>query len=54
MHNSCVGFTVLLQIETKNNGETIEGKWLTHISLLSYKHVIPMGSYFTDSNLQNR
>jgi len=38
----------------KNNGETIEDKWLSHISLLSYKHVIPMGSYFTDSNLPDR
>ena len=39
--------------DLKNNGEYIEEKCLSHISLLSYKHVIPMGTYFVDNNLQD-
>jgi hypothetical protein len=34
--------------QLKNNGEFIDDKCLSHISLLPYKHVIPMGTYFVD------
>jgi TnpA family transposase len=34
--------------QLRNNGEDISDEALSHISLLSYKHVIPMGTYFTD------
>ena len=37
---------VISQRET--NGEKIEKSWLPHISLLSHKHVIPMGTYFVE------
>ena len=30
------------------NGENISDEALSHISLLPYRHVIPMGTYFTD------
>jgi TnpA family transposase len=32
------------------NGETIGQDTLKHISLLPYKHVIPMGTYFAEPN----
>lgn len=34
----------------KDNGTFIDEKSLSHISLLPYKHVIPMGTYFVDKN----
>ena len=34
----------------KDNGSFIDEKSLSHISLLPYKHVIPMGTYFVDKN----
>lgn len=33
----------------KANGETIDEETLSHISLLPYKHVIPMGTYFVEA-----
>lgn len=38
--------SIINQLEA--NGEKIEESWLSHISLLSYKHVIPMGTYFVE------
>lgn len=35
--------------QLKNNGEKISNETLSHISLLLHKHVVPMGTYFTDS-----
>jgi len=35
--------------QLKKNGETISDKTLTHISLLLHKHLITMGTYFTDA-----
>ena len=32
----------------KANGEKISDEALSHISLLSYRHVVPMGTYFVD------
>lgn len=37
---------VISQLE--KNGDKIEKSWLPHISLLSHKHVIPMGTYFVE------
>jgi TnpA family transposase len=37
--------------QLRNNGERISDESLSHISLLSHKHVIPMGTYFTDTLL---
>ncbi len=37
--------------QLRKNGEEISNESLSHISLLSYKHVIPMGTYFTDTLL---
>lgn len=34
--------------QLRKNGESISNETLSHISLLPYKHVIPMGTYFTD------
>lgn len=34
--------------QLRQNGESISDETLSHISLLSHKHVIPMGTYFTD------
>jgi hypothetical protein len=34
----------------KDNGTFIDEKSLSHISLLPYKYVIPMGTYFVDKN----
>ncbi len=34
--------------QLRENGEHISDETLSHISLLPYKHVIPMGTYFTD------
>ena len=34
--------------QLKKNGEVISDKTLTHISLLSHKHLITMGTYFTE------
>jgi TnpA family transposase len=31
-------------------GKKIEKEWLFHISLLLFKHVIPMGTYFVERN----
>ena len=36
----------------KQNGETISDETLTHISLLPHKHLITMGTYFTDSTIE--
>ncbi|WP_154669248.1 Tn3 family transposase, partial [Legionella bozemanae] len=35
--------------QLKNNGEVISDNTLTHISLLPHKHLITMGTYFTDA-----
>jgi hypothetical protein len=35
--------------QLKNNGEVISDNTLTHISLLPHKHLITMGTYFTDT-----
>ena len=37
--------------QLRNNGEKISDEAISHISLLSHKHVIPMGTYFTDTLL---
>jgi TnpA family transposase len=37
--------------QLRKNGENISDESLSHISLLSHKHVIPMGTYFTDTLL---
>lgn len=37
--------------QLKQNGETINDETLTHISLLPHKHLITMGTYFTDSTI---
>ena len=34
--------------QLQQNGETINNDTLKHISLLPYKHVIPMGTYFAE------
>ncbi|MCP4489162.1 MAG: transposase [Gammaproteobacteria bacterium] len=34
--------------QLRKNGESISDETLAHISLLPHKHVIPMGTYFTD------
>ena len=36
----------------KQNGETISDETLTHISLLPHKHLITMGTYFTDITIE--
>jgi hypothetical protein len=36
----------------KQNGETINDETLTHISLLLHKHLITIGTYFTDSSIE--
>ena len=38
--------------QLKKNGERISDKTLSHISLLPYKHIVPMGTYFIDSDLK--
>lgn len=35
--------------QLRANGEEISDEVLSHISLLAYKHVIPMGTYFVDA-----
>jgi len=37
--------------QLRKNGEGIDNESLSHISLLPYKHVVPMGTYFVDSGL---
>lgn len=37
--------------QLKKNGEVISDETLTHISLLPHKHLITMGTYFTDSTI---
>ena len=34
--------------QLKASGTLIDERCLSHISLLPYKHVIPMGTYFVD------
>lgn len=38
--------------QLKKNGEVISDKTLTHISLLLHKHLITMGTYFTDAAIE--
>tara|TARA_Y100000815_G_scaffold241752_1_gene238212 strand:- start:353 stop:850 length:498 start_codon:yes stop_codon:yes gene_type:complete len=38
--------------QLKKNGEAISDKTLTHISLLLHKHLITMGTYFTDTAIE--
>lgn len=38
--------------QLRKNGELVSDKALSHISLLLHKHVTPMGTYFTDSIIQ--
>lgn len=38
--------------QLKENGETISDNTLTHISLLLHKHLITMGTYFTDGAVE--
>jgi TnpA family transposase len=38
--------------QLKQNGETMSDETLTHISLLSHKHLITMGTYFTDGSIE--
>jgi TnpA family transposase len=38
--------------QLKHNGEMISDKALTHISLLPHKHLITMGTYFTDGTIE--
>lgn len=38
--------------QLKKNGEIINDKALTHISLLLHKHLIMMGTYFTDTTVE--
>ena len=38
--------------QLKKNGEVISDKTLTHISLLPHKHLITMGTYFTDTAIE--
>lgn len=35
--------------QLRKNGENISNKSLSHISPLSHKHVIPIGTYFIDT-----
>lgn len=39
--------------QLKDNGESISDKSLSHISLLPRSHVIPMGTYFVDGDIEN-
>ena len=34
--------------QLRKNGETISNETLSHISLLPHKHLITIGTYFTD------
>lgn len=38
--------------QLKNNGEEISDRTLTHISLLPHRHLITMGTYFTDNTIE--
>lgn len=38
--------------QLKKNGEMISDNTLTHISLLPHKHLITMGTYFTDAAIE--
>ncbi len=37
--------------QLKTNGEVINDNTLTHISLLLHKHLITMGTYFTNTTI---
>jgi len=39
--------------QLKANGEDISDKTLSHISLLSHRHVVPMGTYFVDGDFED-
>ncbi len=38
--------------QLKKNGEMISDNTLTHISLLPHKHLITMGTYFTNAEIE--
>jgi hypothetical protein len=38
--------------QLKKNGEAISNETLSHISLLVHKHLITMGTYFTDKAVE--
>ena len=40
-------------VQLKQNGEAVSDETLTHISLLPHKHLITMGTYFTDSTIES-
>jgi hypothetical protein len=39
--------------QLKANGEKISNEALSHISLLSHRHVVPMGTYFVDGDFED-
>lgn len=39
--------------QLKANGEKISDEALSHISLLSHRHVVPMGTYFVDGDFED-
>jgi TnpA family transposase len=46
--NTVIISEIIHQLEA--SGKKIEKEWLSHISLLLFKHVIPMGTYFVERN----
>ncbi|MCP4474897.1 MAG: transposase [Gammaproteobacteria bacterium] len=49
LFNKAVKISEIVE-QLRANGEVISDSALSHISLLSYKHVIPMGTYFVEED----